>query len=128
MRLSQGEFHTLVREAYRSLPPQITDVLENLAILVEDWPSDDDMESTDVDSTDVTGRSQLLGLYRGVPLSERGDGLPLLPDTISLFQRPIESACDSREEVIGEIRATLLHEVGHFMGMSEEDLERLGYG
>ena len=69
-----------------------------------------------------------LASTQGVPLSEREGGPPLLPDTITLFRRPIESGCMAREDVIREIKTTLRHEVGHYLGMSEEELERLGYG
>ena len=69
----------------------------------------------------------LLGLYTGVSRLERGDDLPFLPDKITLFQRPIEKICGSRDEVVEEVRKTLLHEVGHYLGMDEEYLHRLGY-
>ena len=123
MRLTRREFHRLVRLAVQGLPPRIQQVLENVAILVEDWPSGDDPEVAGVED-----RQDLFGLYTGVPLSEREGGPPLLPDTITLFRRPIESACMAREDVIREIKTTLRHEVGHYLGMSEEELERLGYG
>ena len=122
MRLGRRTFRGLVRQAVQEMPSEIGDILENVAILVEDWPGVDDLEGTALASPD-----QLFGLYRGVPLPEREGGPPLLPDTITLFQRPIESSCTSSEEVIREIRVTLLHEVGHYLGMTEEDLERLGY-
>ncbi len=123
MRLTQREFHRLVDRAFRDLPPNVAASLENLAILIEDSPSGDDLESAGLE-----GRDQLFGLYTGIPLPEREGGPPPLPDTITIFQRAIESACTSRRQVIEEIRVTLLHEVGHYLGMSEEDLEGLGYG
>ena len=123
MRLTQREFRRLVRQALQELPSEIRHALENLAILEEDWPSGDDLEAAEIED-----RHHLFGLYTGVPLSEREGGLSPLPDTIILFRRPIELACASQKEVIHEIRVTLLHEVGHYLGMSEEDLERLGYG
>ncbi len=113
----------MVRQALEELPQGVKRSMENVAILVEDWPS-----AEELDEAGVTGRGQLFGLYTGVPLGERDGGLPLLPDTITLFQRAIESASSSREDVVREIRVTVLHEVGHYLGMSEEDLERLGYG
>ncbi len=123
MRLSRGDFETLVMEAYQKLPPELLRSIENLGILVEDWPSRDQLE--DLEADDPHG---LFGLYSGVPLPERDGGQPPLPDTITLFQRPIENVCSARNEVIEEIRVTLLHEVGHYLGMSEDDLDRLGYG
>jgi len=122
MRLSRPEFQKLVRQAFRELPVQFEHALENVAILVEDWPTGDDLKEAEMEGHD------LFGLYTGVPLPEREGGLAPSPDTITLFQRPIESACGSREDVVREIRITILHEVGHYLGMGEEDLERLGYG
>ena len=123
MRITEREFQRLVHQALQELPQRIQDVLENVAILVEDWPSGDDLEMAGEED-----RHHLFGLYTGVPLPEREGGPPPLPDTISVFQHPIESACASHEDVIREVRVTLLHEVGHYLGMSEEDLDRLGYG
>jgi predicted Zn-dependent protease with MMP-like domain len=122
MYLTHREFHDLVRRAYGELPGEIASYIENVAILVEDWPGRYDLEEAG-----LQGRHSLFGLYKGIPLPEREGGLPPLPDTITLFRRPIESACAYREEVAREIRVTLLHEVGHYLGMDEDDLERLGY-
>ena len=122
MRLTGSEFQRLVRQAFQELPVQFEHSLENVAILVEDWPTGDDLKEAGMEGHD------LFGLYTGVPLPEREGGLAPSPDTITLFQRPIESACGSREDVVREIRITLLHEVGHYLGMGEEDLEKLGYG
>ena len=123
MHLTRQEFHRLARQAVEELPSEVSRALENVAILVEDWPSDDDLKAAGIED-----RHHLFGLYTGVPLLERGNWQPPLPDTITLFQRPIETGCGSHEQLIGEIRVTLLHEVGHYLGMSEEDLERRGYG
>ena len=123
MRLPREEFLRLVQEAFQELPAMISSSLENVAILVEDWPSIGTLEEAGIDS-----REHLFGLYHGVPLPERGGEYPLLPDTITLYQRPIESACSSPKEMVREIRVTLLHEVGHYLGMAEEELESLGYG
>jgi predicted Zn-dependent protease with MMP-like domain len=123
MRLTRRQFQRLVRQAVEELPPPIQRRLENVALLVEEWPGQGDLEEAGEEDAHL-----LFGLYTGVPLPERQGGLPPLPDTITLFQRPIESSCSSREEVVREIRVTVMHEVGHFLGMTEEDLERLGYG
>ena len=69
-----------------------------------------------------------LGLYTGVPLPERGGGEPLLPDRIVIFRQPILRSCSTRGEAVRQIQTTLLHEVGHYLGMGEDDLHRLGYG
>ena len=123
MRLTRREFHRLVFRSLQELPPRIRGALENVAVLVEDWPSVDDLEEAGLKK-----RRELFGLYTGVPLPDRAGGLPPLPDTITLFQRPIESVCASRDEVGYQLRVTLLHEVGHYLGMSEDDLDQLGYG
>ena len=122
MRLSRREFVRLVRQSFAELPPRVVEHLNNVDILVQDWPDPEDLVQTDADSP-----SNLLGLYTGVPLTEREGGPPALPDRITLFQRPIEAACASKEQMTEEIRKTLLHEVGHYLGIDEEALERLGY-
>ena len=70
----------------------------------------------------------LFGLYTGVPLTEREGGIPDLPDRISIYRQPILRSCATRNQVVEEIRVTLWHEVGHYLGLGEEDLHRLGYG
>ena len=95
--------------------------LRNLDIVIEEWPSRDEMESLQVQET-------LFGLYTGVPVPEREGPEPPLPDLITIFRQPIMRSCSSREEAEREIRVTLWHEIGHYLGMTEEDLHRLGYG
>ena len=87
---------------------------------MEEWP---DLDELDLDLDGGT----LFGLYTGVPLPEREGGGPLLPDRIIIFRQPILRSCSTREEAVREIQTTLLHEVGHYLGMGEEDLHRLGY-
>ena len=123
MRLTTRQFEELVRQALEELPSGIRNSIDNVAILVEEWPSDEELEEAGLE-----GPGDLFGLYRGVPLPEREGLPPALPDTITLYQGSIELACHSREQVAHELRVTLLHEVGHYLGMSEEDLESLGYG
>lgn len=123
MQLSHREFHDLVRRAYDELPGEIMASIENVAILVEDWPTWEDLQDAGIER-----RDQLFGLYKGVPLPERGEFVPMLPDSITLFKRPIELVCVNWEDVVREVRTTLLHEVGHYMGFGEEDLEEMGYG
>jgi predicted Zn-dependent protease with MMP-like domain len=115
-------FEQLVEQALEELPPVIQRAMENVAMVVEDWPDDELLAEVELHSP-----YELFGLYQGVPLIER-EGEPILPDRIVLFQHPIERACASDEEVVEQVRLTVLHEVGHHLGMREEDLERLGYG
>lgn len=129
IHLSRREFTRLVRQAYRHVPPPVKSALRNLDIAVEDWPDPGDLESMGISggvSGEVTGT--LFGLYTGVPLPEREGPEPALPDRITIFRQPILRSCSSRSEAEREIRVTLWHEIGHYLGMSEEDLERLGYG
>lgn len=122
MRMTEQEFDRLVQEALEELPPYIQDAMENVAVLVKEWPTAEDLEDSGLQG------HHIFGLYSGVPLSERGIGLPVLPDVITLFKGPLEQAFAAREQVVHEIRVTVMHEVGHHLGMTEDDLERLGYG
>ena len=120
--MRRRRFVRLVEQALAGLPRIIQEALENVAVVVEEWPDDELIAEMGLHS-----RDELFGLYQGTPLVER-EGEPLLPDRIVLFQRPIELACASDDEVVRQVRLTVLHEVGHHLGMREEDLERLGYG
>ena len=119
--ISHREFSRMVRHAYRGLPSRVRRRLENVVISVEDWPSADDLELVEPGGT-------LLGLFTGVPITEREGIGPPLPDRIILFRCPILDTCSSVEEAEREIRVTLWHEVGHYLGMDEDALHRLGYG
>ncbi len=119
--MTYREFVRHVRRAYALLPPEIHRRLENVDIVVEEWPGPDESELLGEHDT-------LFGLYQGWPLTEReGIGGPL-PDRIVVYRQPILRACETREQTAREIQVTLWHEVGHFLGMNEEDLHRLGYG
>ena len=109
VRLSRRRFERLVGKALASLPEEFRSKLENVAVLIEDEPPED-MPDT-------------LGLYEGVPLTERSLGGITLPDRITLFKRPIERACRTEEEIEAEVRLTVLHEVGHFFGLEEAQME-----
>ena len=119
--MTYREFVRQVRRAYAQLPANVRRRLENVDIVVEEWPGPDE--------TDMVGRyDTLFGLYQGLPLTER-DGIgPLLPDRIVIYRQPILRACETRADAAREIRVTLWHEIGHYLGMSEADLHRLGYG
>ena len=119
--MTYREFVRQVRRAYGLLPPEIHRRLENVDIVVEEWPGPDE--------ADLLGENDtLFGLYQGWPLTERdGIGGPL-PDRIVIYRQPILRACETRIEAAREIQITLWHEVGHFLGMNEDDLHRLGYG
>src|SRR3982751_7110694 len=115
-------FESLVQRAIQDLPAEFRDKLNNVAIIVDDQPSPDLLERMEISAHD-----ELLGLYEGVPLPERGFDFPLYPDRIWIFQRPIEACCESNEEIMEEVKVTLVHEVAHFFGLDDDYLEELGY-
>jgi predicted Zn-dependent protease with MMP-like domain len=122
-RLSRGEFQRLVTRAVASLPPGFRARLQNVEVLVEDEPTDEDLELAGVEPGGT-----LLGLYHGVPQSERGTWYgSILPDRIVIYQRPIEAAARNRREIQKEIRITLMHEIGHHFGLGEDELCEAGY-
>lgn len=119
--MTNREFVCVVRQAYDEMPLQIIQRLENVDVVVEEWPGPDEQDLVGSDGT-------LFGLYIGVPLTEREGGDPMLPDRIAIYRQPILRNCSSRTEAEREIKVTLWHEIGHYLGLSEEALHKLGYG
>ena len=105
-------FEEHVRRALDELPPELAKALENVAVVVEDENPDD---------------PDLLGLYHGIPLTERGDVAGMPPDTISIYRVPLEESFPDPDDLQEEIRITVLHELAHYFGIDEERLEELGY-
>jgi predicted Zn-dependent protease with MMP-like domain len=105
-------FDDHVRAALDSLPAGIAAALDNVAVVVADVHPDD---------------PDLYGLYEGTPLPERGDMAGTLPDTITIFRRPLQEDFDDPRELEHEIRVTVLHELGHYFGLDEDRLGELGY-
>ena len=123
MNLDQQEFDRVVDRAIRRIPREIRDHLENIVISVRERPSPDLLADMGLPPDDL-----LFGVFEGVPLSDRSiTDPPLYPDTIVIFQEPLEQACASRDELEEEIEITVVHEVAHYLGISEEELEDLGY-
>ena len=123
MVLSRQEFRRLVSEAIASLPPQVAERLQNVEVVVEDRPTREELALAGVEPPET-----LFGLYTGTPLTERGSWYGLvLPDKITLYQRSIEEACRTKRQVREQIRTTLMHEIGHHFGLSEDELEEAGY-
>jgi predicted Zn-dependent protease with MMP-like domain len=114
--LSRADFELIVSEALDTLPKRFADLIENVIITVEDEPGHDDLE--DVEDED----SELLGIYRGVSLTERMNNDPLLPDEIAIFHGPISRVAHTRDDAINEVRETVIHELGHYFGLEDEDL------
>ena len=118
MRVPPEEFDALVEQAMEGLPDEWAELLDNVVVMVEDEPDPEDLEAMGMDPGE-----DLLGLYTGVPLSERSTfHMGALPDRVVLYRGPILRVCDNRRQVIREIRDTLVHELGHHFGMEEEDM------
>lgn len=115
-------FEQLVAEALENLPPFFRDKLENVEIVVEDWPDRQTMHLARVRSP-----ADLLGFYHGVPKTHRTSGYMLvLPDKITLYRRPILMRCRTVEEVRALIERTLRHEIAHHFGIDDERLREIG--
>ena len=123
--MSPDEFEGLVQQAYWELPDNFRASLENVDILVEDFPGPEASDAEDL--SDHDHGDNLLGLYVGVPLIDRYAADPMMPDRIYIYRLPILDICDTHQDVVREVRTTLLHEIGHYLGLSEHDLDRLGY-
>jgi len=117
-RIPQEEFDRLVEEAIAELPDKVRRYLSNVAIAVEDYPQESQFGG------DETVTPSVLGVFTGSPIGEKGtfDPWSHFPNNIILFQRNLENSVGSREELVEEIGITLLHEVGHFLGLDEDDL------
>lgn len=124
IRLTQQEFGELVDEALESVPQAFRPYLEN--VVVEVRPRADRKL---LEEMEVPPDEELLGVYQGVPLPDKSVTAPVdWPERITLFQRPLEAICDTREQLVEEIQRTVLHEIGHHFGFDEEGLDELGYG
>ena len=114
--VSEEQFVELVSTALDQVPPELADLMDNCVVLVEDQPPSD-------------GPADLLGLYEGIPLTERGEFYSaVLPDRIFIFRAPILALCRSYEEVVDEVRITVVHEIAHHFGVDDDRLHELGYG
>lgn len=123
--VTPARFEKLVARAMDRLPTEFRDHLENVGVVIAEEPDPELLRELGMDPKDP--EDTLFGLYEGTPLTERFHDDVLLPDRITLYRRPLLEWCESEEEVIDEVRVTVLHEVGHFFGMDEERLEELGY-
>jgi predicted Zn-dependent protease with MMP-like domain len=122
--MKKRRFEQLVDQALGSLPREFQELLDNVAIFIVDHPPASLLREMGMTSDDT-----LLGLYEGVPQTERTSSYDLVPpDRITLFQRPIEESCDTDSEVAEQIRRTILHEVGHHFGIDDERLDEIEAG
>jgi predicted Zn-dependent protease with MMP-like domain len=120
--MRRREFEKLVEEALGTIPANFREAIRNMAIVVEDEPPDALLDDLGIDHPDT-----LLGLYQGIPLPDRsathGNNLP---DVVTLFQGPIEDEAEGDpEQIVYEIGETLIHELGHYFGLSEEEIEEI---
>jgi len=107
------------------MPEEFLERMFNVEVLIEDWPTRDQLEEVGLDPRDP---SALLGLYHGVPLTNRSSFYAALPDTITIFQQPIERYCgEDADEIREQVRHTVIHEIAHYYGITDERLDELGY-
>ena len=117
--MTRSEFESLVHSALRRLPRAFRDKLANVAVVVEDWADDQTLEEMGIEPPDT-----LYGLYRGIDITRRDSSYGnVLPDTIHIYQGPIEEDCDSREEMADLVRDVVIHEVGHYFGLDDETMD-----
>ena len=113
--MSRERFEELVAEALDEVPAELLSVMSNVVILVEDNPPD--------------GETDLLGLYEGYALTERGwDYGAVLPDRITIFREPTLRVCDTETDVVDEVAITVVHEIAHHFGIDDQRLHELGWG
>lgn len=124
LHLSTEAFAALVDQAIARIPAEIHTYLDNIMITVQRRPSPEILADLG-----YAADEPLFGLYTGTPLTDRSvTEPPLYPDSIVIYQEPLEECCSSLEELIEEIEITVVHEIAHLIGFSDEDLEALGYG
>jgi len=117
--MTRSQFDALVREAMRSIPRRFRERMQNVEILVEEAPDQAVLADMGFEPDEV-----VFGLYQGTPLTERqwGHG-NALPDRITIYQRSLEEECESEDELFEEICLTLIHEAGHYFGLSEQEIQ-----
>jgi predicted Zn-dependent protease with MMP-like domain len=116
-RISEAEFESCVEEALSSVPAGFRKYLENVVVLVEEEPSREDY-----DESDTPDEEELFGIFRGASFFERGTMVTNLPAQIAIFRGPILRFCESRGEAVREIRDTVVHEIGHMLGLEDEEM------
>jgi len=120
--MDRAAFEVLVSEALDGLPDEVWAWLDNVAIVVADWPTPEQLAQAE-----LLHGGLLLGLYVGVPKTHRGVTYgETIPDKIVIFQRPIEQVCRTPDQIRHQVRATVLHEIGHHFGLDEEELRAAG--
>ena len=117
--MTHSEFEALVERALRTLPRPFKEKIANVAVVVEDWADDETLAEMEIEPPDT-----LYGLYRGIDLTHRDTSYGnVLPDTIHIYQGPIEEDCANEDEMAEMIRDVVIHEVGHYFGLDDETME-----
>lgn len=117
----RNKFEVLVVNALAGLPLEFKELLDNIDIVVEDWPS-----SVQLRKMKLKNKYELLGLYEGVPITQRDQGYNLvLPDKITIFQKPLEAQCRSLKELRNEIASVVKHEIAHHFGIDDQRLNEI---
>jgi len=116
-RISESEFEACIEEALASVPAAFRKYLENVVVVVEDEPSDDDYEESD-----TPDEEEIFGIFRGAPFFDQGSMVASLPAQIAIFRGPILRLCETRGEAVREIRDTVVHEVGHMLGLDDDEM------
>ena len=119
--MTRDRFMALVEDALREIPRRFRKEIKNVAVVVEDEPSQELLDEMGIEPGDT-----LFGLYQGTPLPERSWGYGnALPDRIAIYQRPTEDACETEDDIRDCVAETVIHEFGHYFGMSEEEIEEI---
>jgi predicted Zn-dependent protease with MMP-like domain len=122
--VTHAEFEALVERALRRLPRQFKDRITNVAVVVEDWADAETLEELGIEPPDT-----LYGLYRGTDLTRRDSSYGnVLPDTIHIYQGPIEEDCDDPDEMAELVLDTVIHEIGHYFGLDDDTMEGIEQG
>ena len=122
--MTRPEFEALVERALRTLPRHFKDKIANVAVVVEDWADDETLREVGIEPPDT-----LYGLYRGIDLIRRDSSYGnVLPDTIHIYQGPVEEDCADDAEMAELVRDTVIHEIGHYFGLDDDTMEGIEQG
>src|SRR5262245_64272119 len=122
--MTRRQFETLVDTALRKLPRAFREKLANIAVVVEDWADEQTLEDMGIEPPDT-----LYGLYRGVDITRRDSSYGnVLPDTITIYQGPIEEDCADEADMVDLVRETVIHEIGHYFGLDDDTKHRIEEG